>query len=48
MLITSLLPRFLAREKFDQLITRPTHIRGGEERLYSVSLSILFMFLHGL
>ena len=31
MLKISLLPRFLAREKFDQLVTRPTHIRGGED-----------------
>ena len=27
---TLLLPRFLAREKFEQLITRPTHIKGGD------------------
>ena len=28
--------RFLAREKFDQLITSPTHIKGGKYRLYFV------------
>ena len=45
---TLLLPRFLAREKFDQLVTRPTHIKGGEDSLYFVSLCNLFMTLHEL
>ena len=45
---TLLLPRFLAREKFDQLVTRPTHIKGGEDSLYFVSLCILFVFMHDL
>ena len=45
---TLLLPRFLAREKFDQLVARPTHIKGGEDSLYFVSLCILFMTLHEL
>ena len=38
----SLLPRFLAREKFEQLITRPTHIKGGEQQLYFASTASTF------